>query len=74
MAVPVLGWIGERIAATDRLSCGKAAKLGPPLIPVLEPKNLLDVQLVLASTAVLDDLVDQHCQFGNRGIYAVEEA
>src|SRR5579872_3989736 len=36
----------------------------PPLVPVLESQNLLDVQLIFASTAILRDLVDQHRDFG----------
>lgn len=33
MAVPVLRWIGERIAAIDRLSCAKVAQLGSAACP-----------------------------------------
>jgi hypothetical protein len=45
----------------------------PPLVPVLESQNLLDVESVFSSTAVLCDPVDQHCHFGNRRIHAIEE-
>ena len=45
-----------------------------PLVPVLEPKNFLDVQLVFARTAVFRDLVDEDCDFGDSGIHAVGQA
>jgi hypothetical protein len=40
---------------------------------MLESQNLLDVQLVYASTAILGDFVDQHRDFGNRWIHPVEQ-
>jgi len=53
MAVPVLRWIGERIAAVDRLSCAEVAQpLDPekvvvqPLGPETVAKGLSDSELV----------------------------
>lgn len=46
----------------------------PPLVPVLESQNFLDVQLVFARTAVLRDLADQYRDFRDRAIHPVEQA
>ena len=44
----------------------------PSLVPMFETQNLLDVQLVITSAAVLRDLVDQHRDLGNWRIHPVE--
>jgi hypothetical protein len=46
----------------------------PPLIPVPEAHNFLDVQLVFTSTTIVDDFVDEDCDLGNRAIQPVEQA
>jgi hypothetical protein len=46
----------------------------PPFVPVLEPQNFLDVQLVFTSAAILRDFVDQHRDLGDWAIHPIEEA
>ena len=45
----------------------------PPLVPVFESQNFLDVQSVFASTAIFCDPMDQHRDLGDWGIHPVEQ-
>lgn len=52
---------------------GSPLRLLRPLIPMLEPQHLLDVQPILARTTILHDPVDQHRDFWHRWIHAVQQ-
>jgi hypothetical protein len=45
----------------------------PPLVPMFEPQNPLDVQLVFTGPVILCDPVNQYCDSRHRGIHPVEQ-
>ena len=45
-------------------------RLLPPLVPVFESQNFLDVQPIFACPAILRYRVDQHTDFWRRGMPA----
>jgi hypothetical protein len=59
---------------TEKTLRGSPFRLLPPLVPVLEPHDFLDVQPIFARPAVLCDPVDQHRDLWHGGIHAVEQA